>query len=246
MVILGIFAFQLFWCIIWICMNGWGEWKEGCNTQKVLPGKAGGQITCAVSCHHTASAPQRMNHWYFLQWGKDLSRGNRHPLQMLHSVFSRVFILPVLCFRNTAVMVKPQTCPRTPCLAPKLLFLPLTNTETPCTHLCAETRVKASFPERFPRVAASWTRQDPYRELLISHLIKWGLQRQGSFVSCHVDLSFKDQGGRESIIQNMKEVVEINFSSHPFLEIDQVDFEEYGNVFALWKVYSLGALIPKV
>lgn len=246
MVILGMFAFQLFWCIIWICTNGWREWKEGCNTQKDLPGKAGGQAMCAASRHHTASAPQRLNHWYFLQWGKDLSRGNCSPLQMLHSVFSIVFILPALCFRGTGAMVKPQTCPRTPCLAPRLLFVPHTNTETPVTHLCAETGVKVSFPEGCPRAATSWTRQDPCREHLISRLIKWGLQRQGSFVSCHTDLSFKDQGGRETVIQNMKEVVEINFSSHPFLEIDQVDFEECGNIPALWKVYWLGALIPKV
>lgn len=132
MVILGIFAFQLFWFIIWICMNGWGEWKKGCNTQKVLPGKAGGQVTCAASCHHTASAPQRMNHWYFLQWGKDLSRGNCHPLQMLHSVFSIVFILPVLCFRNIAAMVKPQTCPRTSS------FLCLSPTQRLLAHICVQ------------------------------------------------------------------------------------------------------------
>lgn len=52
----------------------------------------------------------------------------------------------------------------------------------------------------FPTVAAHWIHQDPHRDHLFSHLVKQGLQMQGSFVSCHKDLSFKDQrrGGRKA------------------------------------------------
>lgn len=35
--ILGMCAFQVFWCIVWKCLNKQGEWQEGCVTQSSQP-----------------------------------------------------------------------------------------------------------------------------------------------------------------------------------------------------------------
>lgn len=209
----------------------------------VLP-LAGGRATRAASCHHTGSPPllaNRSQGWidwrYFLQWGKQLSRGSYSPLQTPHAVFSTSSTLPALL--ALAAMLERWYSPKSAqahlTRLPDSLFVlclwsavPPTSRDAhthPRTHLCAEEGEKSPFPGACPCAVASWTRGDPCREHVISRLIKRGLQSQGSFVSCHTDLSFKAQR-RKKKKPNLwfktwrKNWLKLNLPSRPFIGTD--------------------------